>query len=102
MTRTRVKKIGILQTSLISAIIFFILSLFLVLPMMLITGIAGGFSDNPGFASGGLIMVFMPIIYAIIGFLMTALWCWIYNAVAKRIGGIEIELEVMGNEMSQG
>lgn len=40
-------------------------------------------------------MIFMPIIYAVMAFLMTALWCWMYNVVAKRIGGIEIEVEVM-------
>ena len=41
------------------------------------------------------LFLLMPIMYAIMGFLMTALWCWIYNMVAKRIGGIEIEVEVM-------
>lgn len=95
MSKRKVKKIGVLQTSLISAIIFFFLSLILVVPMILIMGIAGVFSDNMGFASGGLIMIFMPIIYAVMAFLMTALWCWMYNVVAKRIGGIEIEVEVM-------
>lgn len=100
MTKTRVKKIGVLQTSVISAIIFFFLSLVLVLPMLLITGIAGGFSDNMGFAFGGIIMIFMPIIYGIMGFLMTALWCWIYNVIAKRIGGIEVELETMEEQMN--
>jgi len=95
MTKRRVKKIGVLQTSLISAIIFFFLSLIMVVPIMLIMGIAGGFSDNMGFAFGGLLFIFMPIMYAIMGFLMTALWCWIYNVVAKMIGGIEIEVEVI-------
>jgi len=95
MTKKRVKKIGILQTSLISAIIFFFLSLILVVPIMLIMGIAGGFSDNMGFAFGGLLLMFMPIMYAIMGFLMTALWCWLYNVIAKKIGGIEIEFEAM-------
>ena len=95
MTRTRLKKIGVLQTSLISAIIFFFLSLIFVLPMMLFVGIAGGLSKYPGFAFGGLVMIFMPILYAIIAFLMTALWCWIYNIIAKRIGGIEIDLEAV-------
>jgi len=27
--------------------------------------------------------------------LMTALWCWLYNVIAKKIGGIEIEVEVI-------
>jgi len=27
--------------------------------------------------------------------LMTAFWCWLYNVIAKKIGGIEIEFEAM-------
>jgi hypothetical protein len=95
MSKRRVKKIGVLQTSIVSAIIFFILSLIMVVPMMLVMGIAGVFSDNMGFAFGGAFMIFMPIMYAVIGFLFTALWCWMYNVVAKWIGGIEIEVEVI-------
>lgn len=95
MSRRRVKKIGVLQTSIVSAIIFFILSLIMVVPVMLVMGIAGVFSDNMGFAFGGVFMIFMPIMYAVIGFLVTALWCWMYNVVAKWIGGIEIEVEVI-------
>jgi hypothetical protein len=95
MSKRRVKKIGVLQTSIVSAIIFFILSLIMVVPMMLVMGIAGVFSDNMGFAFGGVFMIFMPIMYAVIGFLVTALWCWMYNVVAKWIGGIEIEVEVI-------
>jgi len=26
---------------------------------------------------------------------MTALWCWLYNLIAQRIGGIEFEDEVI-------
>lgn len=95
MSKRRVKKIGVLQTSLISAIIFFFISLIMVVPVMLIMGIVGGFSGNMGFAFGGLLLIFMPVMYAVMGFLMTALWCWMYNVIAKRIGGIEIEVEVM-------
>lgn len=95
MTKRKVKRIGVFQTSLIAAIIYFFLALIIVVPMMLIMGFAGGFSDIPGFAFGGVLMIFMPILYAVIGFLMTALMCWMYNVIAKRIGGIEIEVEVM-------
>jgi hypothetical protein len=95
MSRRRVKKIGVLKTSIVSAIIFFILSLIMVVPVMLVMGIAGVFSDNMGFAFGGVFMIFMPIMYAVIGFLATALWCWMYNVVARWIGGIEIEVEVI-------
>jgi hypothetical protein len=32
-----------------------------------------------------------PVLYGIAGFIGTAIICWLYNAIAKRIGGIEFE-----------
>jgi hypothetical protein len=95
MTKTKVKKIGVLQTAKISAIIFFLISSIIVVPMMLIMVIIGGFSGETEIWIKILPILLMPILYPIIGFLMTALWCWLYNVLAKRIGGIEIEFEAM-------
>ncbi len=95
MTKTRVKKIGVLQTAKISAIIFFFISLIVVVPMMLIMVITGGFSNDTGIGKAILPIFIMPILYPIMGFLMTLLWCWLYNVLAKRIGGIEVEFEAM-------
>jgi hypothetical protein len=39
----------------------------------------------------GAIVVF-PIFYAVIGFLSAFVFAWIYNVVASRIGGIEIDI----------
>jgi hypothetical protein len=43
MTKRRVTKIRVLKTALISALIFFFISLIVFVPMLIITGIAGGF-----------------------------------------------------------
>src|SRR5690606_14123770 len=93
----------VLQTSLISAIITFCLTLVIIIPIALIMGVTGGifggssgdFSDTMGVALGGLLTIFLPVIYGISAFLMTALWCWIYNLIAPKIGGIEIEVEII-------
>ena len=37
-------------------------------------------------------IVGLPIMAAVLGFLITALLCWLYNLVAARIGGIAFEL----------
>lgn len=95
MTKRKVKRIGVFQTSLIAAIIYFFLALIIMIPMMLIMGVVGGLSDVPGFAFGGGLMILMPIMYAVIGFIMTAFMCWLYNVIANRIGGVEIEVEVI-------
>jgi len=33
------------------------------------------------------------LVYGILGFVMGVISAWIYNAAAKRIGGVEIETE---------
>jgi hypothetical protein len=37
-------------------------------------------------------IVGIPIMAAFLGFLFTALLCWLYNQVAPRLGGITFEL----------
>jgi len=37
--------------------------------------------------------IFVPVIYAVIGFVFGALGAVIYNLVAKWVGGIEVEVE---------
>jgi hypothetical protein len=95
MAKRRVKKIRVVHTALISALIFFFISLIVFVPMLIITGITGGFSGGMGFGKAALPILVMPVLYPVMGFLMTALWCWLYNVIAKRIGGIEFEDEVI-------
>ena len=61
-----------------------------------ISFVAGGSSNAlPAvgiLAIGTLLAVILPFFYAAIGFLMGALGAWIYNLVARRIGGIKISL----------
>ncbi len=40
-----------------------------------------------------LLFIVAPIFYGIAGFITMALMCWLYNVVAARMGGIEIELQ---------
>jgi hypothetical protein len=41
----------------------------------------------------GFMLLAMPLIYLIFGYLSVALWCVVYNFIAKFTGGIEFELE---------
>ena len=40
----------------------------------------------------GVIYIFMPIIMGVIGFLCIVIFGAIYNALAKRLGGVEVEV----------
>ena len=46
-----------------------------------------------GLAFGGLSIVFMPILFAIIGAISGGLGAVIYNVSAKYVGGIAVEVE---------
>ncbi len=94
MTKQRNKRFGIVQTSLISAIVLFFTTLIFIIPMALFMGAVGG-SQMPGFALGGVgLIIVMPFMYGIVGFIMTAISCAIYNWVATWTGGIEFDLEL--------
>lgn len=42
---------------------------------------------------GLITFILAPILYGLMGALMNAFMAWLYNRVAERIGGIEIDLE---------
>jgi hypothetical protein len=52
--------------------------------------IAAFAAGRPGQAI--LVLILMAPLYGVGGFIMTAIMTWLYNQVAARIGGIEIEL----------
>jgi hypothetical protein len=64
---------------------------------------AGAGRNSAGAGAGSivvglLIMVGVPLFYAVIGFLAGAFGALIYNVAAGFVGGIEIELENVAND----
>ncbi|HUJ93728.1 MAG TPA: hypothetical protein VLW84_00575 [Terriglobales bacterium] len=43
-----------------------------------------------------LLAVFLPFVYGGMGFLLGGLMAWLYNLVARWIGGIELEITASG------
>ncbi|MHB1278610.1 MAG: hypothetical protein ACYC1Q_09430 [Bacteroidia bacterium] len=89
----RIKRFGVYQTAKVAAIIYFLIAAVFMLPFGLIFSMVG--TDKfPGFPFGGVIFfIFLPFFYGIIGFIMTAISCLIYNMVSGWTGGIEVEVE---------
>jgi hypothetical protein len=85
--KKQIKHFSILQTSKVLAILYGVIAILFV-PFLLIPALG---NDNGG--SMVLISIAAPFLYAILGFIFTALFCWIYNIVAKYVGGIEFTLE---------
>lgn len=88
--KKQLKRIGILQTSRVFAAIYFILTTVVLLPLSLIVTLTEVDFIKP---LNGSAYLFIPIIYALGAFIITALGCALYNVVAQYIGGIEVEIE---------
>jgi len=83
----RIRRFGIQSTALTVGILYFLLSLLLLPIFYLATGgaIAG--------ALPRLTLVLIPFIYAVVGYVGSAIGCWLYNIVAGWSGGIAFTLE---------
>ncbi|MGA2327767.1 MAG: hypothetical protein ABSH05_15910 [Bryobacteraceae bacterium] len=84
-----IKHIGVFQAAKFMAVMYLLVSAVIVIPLTFIL-MAFGSSSNPF----GLLVLLLPVLYGIVGFIFTAIGCWVYNLVASMVGGIEIELEV--------
>ncbi len=87
----RVSRIAPWQAGKLFAVIYFMLSLLLVIPMALVISFAPlPASGKPPFSSGALI--FLPVLYALAGLIFVPLGCWVYNLAAKLVGGLQISV----------
>jgi hypothetical protein len=84
----QIKSFGVLQTSKVIAALYFALGLCFAVVVLIISAATGRGPRHAGL----VFLVGAPIFYGAVGFVLAALLCWLYNAIAKRIGGIEIEL----------
>jgi hypothetical protein len=85
----RIKKFSPLQLGKISGIMYVIVSLIFV-PFLLLAALFGSSKD------GGIsivLVIFIPVIYGVMGFLTGVLGGFVYNMCAKIVGGIEVEIE---------
>ncbi len=98
MNKRRVKRISVLQTSLVAAIVLLFVSLIFVIPFGLVMALVSSF-DSSSFVIWSIPLIFVvPIFYGAFGFISTAIVCLVYNLVAKWTGGIEIEIELEGEK----
>ena len=82
MTR-QITHVSIHQTSKVFALVYFCFSL-LAVPV----GVAL-MAVYPQARGTGLFFIFAPVIYAVAGYLGSALFAAIYNFLAARVGGVE-------------
>ena len=80
----RIRRFGIQSTALTVGILYFLLALLLV-PILYLTALRGTLPP--------VMLVLIPFIYAVVGYIGAAIACWLYNIVAGWSGGIAFTLE---------
>lgn len=92
---SRLRRIDPVQFALVSAIIYAVLALIIAVPAMFFMMAASSVSKEmmPMFFTGPLMIVVLPIMYGVAGFIGGIIFAALYNLVAGWTGGVEITLE---------
>lgn len=88
--KKRIKRFSVIQTAKLLAALYFVGTAIFMIPFGLIMMAVGGQNSMP---FGGLMVLILPVIYGIMGFVFVAVSCLLYNLVASKIGGVEVEIE---------
>lgn len=80
-------EISVVQTAAVLAVVYFLISALFFVPFGLIALVVPRFANE--FGGLGMILV-LPFLYAIFGFIGIAIFAWVYNLVARRMGGVEV------------
>lgn len=82
--KKQITHISPLQTAKVFALLYFIITL----PFAALMALC--FSMSPASSHFPVAMIFIaPFAYAILGFIFTVFGAWVYNLVARWVGGIE-------------
>ena len=90
-----IKRIDPLSTGKMLGAIYFIGGLVILLPVGVISIVPLMLSESGSGSFGTMGMVFMlgaPVIYGVFAFVSGVITAWLYNIVAKHMGGIQIEM----------
>jgi hypothetical protein len=96
--KRRLTNVNPLKLGITLAVIYGIMSLVFMIPIFLIMSLVGAASARTGPQAlpaifSGVFVIFLPIIYAVLGFIGGVIAAFIYNLVAKWTGGVEFITE---------
>ncbi|MFZ0313815.1 MAG: DUF3566 domain-containing protein [Candidatus Korobacteraceae bacterium] len=94
----RLRSIDVLSSAKILAVVQAVIGI-LIGFCFLLFGIAGA-ALAPSHQKLGMVgiivlAVLMPVFYGVLGFVMGAVWAWVYNLAAQSIGGLELQLDAV-------
>jgi hypothetical protein len=96
----RIRRFGVVRTSNVFAILYFLITLIFVIPFVLVLAAAGPITTTDQFGNtttigGGswIFLLLIPFLYAALGWIFTAIFCLLYNLASRFTGGIEVDVE---------
>lgn len=95
-TKRRIKRFAPLQLGMMLGVVYGLLGLLIIPVFLVMSAMAAHFPAQQRvgiFALGAGFAIFVPIIYAAMGFIVGVIGALVYNLVAMWIGGIEVEVE---------
>ena len=105
MSRLRINKMGVFSVAKMQSVLGLVIGLiigviygaFIILYSLIGASLVGGDAKlavgGGGVVVGIVVMIAVPITYAIVGFIGGAIGAFVYNIFAGMIGGIEMEVE---------
>ena len=96
--KKRLTNVNPLKLGITLAVIYGIMSLVFMVPIFLVMSLVGAASARTGPQAlpvifSGVFVIFLPIIYAVLGLIGGVIAAFIYNMVAKWTGGVEFTTE---------
>ena len=88
---TQITHVSVHQTSKVLALMYFCFMLLFVPIGIAFFALIPTDPQQPQQRFMGLFFLFAPVIYGVLGYLGVALASWLYNVLAKRVGGIEFD-----------
>ncbi|HBF50985.1 MAG TPA: hypothetical protein DDX04_12290 [Massilia sp.] len=83
--KKQVVSVSILQNAKVMAALYFVISI----PFTLLMFIPALMGQGQGVGPSLLMLLMMPLLYTLMGFVFTLIGAWVYNIIAARIGGLE-------------
>jgi len=88
--KKQIVNVSILQNAKVMAALYFVLSIPFALIMMLPVMTQGGTGMSI------FMLVLLPLLYTLLGFVFTLIGAWVYNLIAARVGGFEFTTTEVG------
>ena len=105
MNRVTIRHIDVVRAANVVAILYavtiVVFGLLFIVPFALLGGIAGARGAGAGALGaglvGGLVLLLVGVVfYGVVGWIMTAVACVLYNLVAARVGGFRFVVDIEG------